>query len=73
MAELDLSKYRGKTAEDDRRIIWALLKDHVRLTVDESDRVWTHRGVWIADVCQAASYEDSLKPLIEQSGKTPAN
>jgi len=63
-SKLDMSKYRGNTAEDDHRIISAA-KNYQRLTVDGKNRVWTHGGVYIADVHQIAEGESSLEILNE--------
>jgi hypothetical protein len=60
--KLDLSKYRGNTAEDDHSIISAI-KNYQRLTVDGKNRVWTHGGVYIADVHPVAEGEDPLEVL----------
>jgi hypothetical protein len=69
LMEFDASKYRGNTEEDDERIIYAL-NNYQRLTVDKSNKIWTHGGVYIADVHQVASSDDSLKPLLTKTKKS---
>ena len=65
-AQPDLSKYRGNTPEDDKKIISSIKIHRQRVTIDERNRVWTHGGVYIADVHQITPNEESLEMLLNQ-------
>lgn len=64
---LDLSKYRGDTAEEDRRVLWETRgKSNAILFLDYGRKVNTVGGVWIASVHRIAPGEESLQDLLNK-------